>query len=276
MGNAVKLNKFVAICNWKFSLQYSCRNETDLMSQNLCKYQRLQRSEFKYFIPLSIRPFLLDDLSKFTTYDDFSAKKNGSYDVASIYFENWAMQAYHEKIGGQQNRVKLRFRFYPPFNEGDLINMELKIKDGMAGCKKRMKVCLKNFQEVCKFGISELITQATEIEGGQPFLLKRMASYRPFIRIDYRRTALVSYSDPNIRITLDQDIFCGRNNGDLENQPNIRFLPAETSILEIKSPFYFPFWLTTLIKKYSLSRSAISKYAFSTQKLAFNSTFSAR
>ena len=85
---------------------------------------------------------------------------------------------------------------------------------------------------------------------------------------------MFSKTDRNVRITLDRNIRCQRLVGKDHFNSSIHVGSPANVILEIKSPGYFPYWLAHIIKKYSLRRQAISKYALAVQDLAVNSSLS--
>jgi hypothetical protein len=76
-----------------------------------------------------------------------------------------------------------------------------------------------------------------------------------------------------VRLTVDSEVRCGRFNGDLAASPTtLPVFPPLTTLLEVKTPGYFPFWLTGLVRRLDLTRCAISKYAASLQAVARNSS----
>lgn len=271
------------------------------------KHRIPQRIEYKYYVPLIVRPYLLEDLSKFTLFDIHAQDKKGNYKVASIYFENHALQAYHDKLAGLTERVKIRIRIYA---------------DGFTVCEFKYKIFDKSFKEKTKINydlLNQLCAPISEYPNGAPrarprapsisaggtrrsrrvhaniagqsplpsakagkkikdpvllhfFESKKVNNLQPFIRIDYTRKAFLATNDQDVRITFDYNVKCCRFNGNLKTEPHIPVLPPDLGVLEIKTPNYFPFWLSFIIKKYSLKRTAISKYALGVQNLALNSS----
>ncbi|MDD5043622.1 MAG: polyphosphate polymerase domain-containing protein [Patescibacteria group bacterium] len=234
----------------------------------------LPREEYKYYVPLSAYPFLLQDLKKFVLRDK-NAPKSGVYQVASIYFENMALRSYFDKIEGQARKIKLRLRFYPLDAESQLnIEFKYKILDQCLKVKTRVDPAL-----LPKILADKPLPPA-QIKN-DPVLwkfleFKKINNFWPFIRIDYKREAFFAQNDRDIRITFDYDVRCCRSGSQELCKPFIPALPPGTKILEIKTPGRFPFWLAYLIKKYSLRKTSISKYSLAVQNMALNSSLSVK
>ena len=231
------------------------------------------RVEYKYFLPENIKSAFFQDLKLFMRPDRHAKAKDSSYQVSSIYFDNMQLKSYHEKVEGQPHRAKLRVRFYPDSGNVELFNIELKIKRYDRIIKKKNVLSRK---DLCL--LTGSLNDTTFLEANDPvsrYILKLVSFDRflPFLRIDYKRHAFFSLNDDKIRVTIDSDIFCGRFYPGINAGPTLPVLPRGVEILEIKTPDYFPFWLTFLMKKYSLNLSAISKYALSVQNMAANNTF---
>jgi len=232
----------------------------------------ITRIEYKYFVPVQLKSQVLLDIQKFTALDPYSNNPLESYRVVSLYFEGRELKSYFDKIEGHAKKFKVRLRYYPDFGDTEKANLEIKYK-----------LFDKCYKEKIAINVSYLLGLETNSFAGlgegqldptlENFLdLKKRHNLVPFIRVDYRRKALFSFSDKNLRITYDSEINCIRFKGQDSWNANIPVIPRELGVLEIKSPGYFPWWLSRIIKKYSLSRSAISKYGYGVQSLAMNST----
>lgn len=235
----------------------------------------LARHEYKYYVPVSVYQHLIKDLNNFTTPDEYMLGRK-FYNVYSVYFDNFNLKSYCDKIDGQTNRFKIRLRFYEPDVKSGQINAEIKYK--LADNSFREKIIIKH--EVFKKLISGESLSVDDIITNPKLktfvAIQKSANFWPFIRINYERQALFSKVDRNIRLTFDREVSCCRVRGGNLNGSPIRVLPRGKMILEVKFPDYLPYWLVYILKKYSLSRSAISKYALAVQNLAVNSSLSVK
>jgi len=238
------------------------------------KQNNSARDEYKYMIPLGLYRHLREDIMAFVIPDPHMSPTENHYCVSSTYFENSELQSYLTKINGLAKRYKLRIRTYPT-DRGGTTSLEIKYK--------LYDKCLKQKTTVDKNAQLKLLSNFNNPFSGvktDPILdrfLKyiRLHNFIPFIQIDYYRAAFYGRRDKKVRITFDSDIRCMRYQQNIPLSPYIPVLP-NSRIMEIKTAGYFPYWLTYCIKKYGLKRTAASKYAYSVQRLAINSSLCAR
>jgi SPX domain protein involved in polyphosphate accumulation len=234
--------------------------------------KRPDRVEYKYLIPNHIISFVQKDVEMFSEFDLHSASK--PYFVSSTYFDNHRLQSYHEKLAGDNKRIKLRIRRYS--KNADTYFVEFKIKNSGNGVKIKKTINKYQYDRLLKRDLSFLVHgEHARLEDNLLFSMIKLEGYRPLIEISYQRSAMVSSSDSNIRITFDTDIFCSRISGFSGNiSTPLLVLDNKYTIMEIKGPHYFPSWLDMVLNKYDLKKAAVSKYTMSVQRLASNSTLS--
>lgn len=82
------------------------------------------RNELKYYISPQQRILITQKLKGLLTLDQH-ASETGEYHIRSLYFDDAANTALHEKLGGVRDRVKYRIRMY---NQRDnVIHFEKKL-----------------------------------------------------------------------------------------------------------------------------------------------------
>ena len=84
------------------------------------------RNEWKYLLSYPEAELLKQRLLPFLHLD--SHAQNGQYMIRSLYFDDWRMSSYEEKIMGVMARKKWRIRIYN--YSDDQIFLERKIKHG--------------------------------------------------------------------------------------------------------------------------------------------------
>lgn len=230
------------------------------------------RAEYKYFVPLILFPYIFSDIKKFTNTDKHSLNSNGYYTVSSIYFENEKKQFYLDKVDGLAERIKFRLRFYLDIAD-EFYFVELKSKLYDRYLKRRIITTINNHFRLVSHPAKNEVLLEDEILRRFSYY-KKFYNFIPFIRINYQRYALYDKINNNVRITFDQNIKCCRYWEGQNQIPYIPTLPSDIVVMEVKTKNVFPYWLLYIIKKYSLRRSAISKYVYSVQRLTYNSTFS--
>ena len=195
-----------------------------------------------------MRTDLLNDLQVFTFKDKHAQAKGGNYEVSSIYMDNYSLNSYREKLKGDNKRQKIRARFYPPLNNESSIYLELKNKGANKINKTKTPVTPDLIRDIMKGNPCSL-----DLNNPDPIIshvarLTRVGSFRMHIVINYVRMAMFAKTDQTVRITMDSDMHCDRFQGNIDITPSIPVLPSHTSILEIKTPGYFPDWLRFIIK----------------------------
>lgn len=233
------------------------------------------RIEYKYYLPAPWRTGMLDALHPLTRPDRHGGP-DGSYRVVSVYFDDPALQAYHDKVEGQFHRVKARLRLYPdaPALAGVL---EFKCRAGDRQFKEKLPLTLEQRAQLLAGEFPALARAADTPPALAGFAAQAMAlGWRASVWVRYRRTALFATNDAGARINLDDQLRAGRMVGDPApwQGAGLPILSPARTILEIKSLNYIPYFMATLIDRYGLRQAAISKYVLAHQNIAVNSTLS--
>jgi SPX domain protein involved in polyphosphate accumulation len=242
-------------------------------SLNALMSMNLTRIEYKYFVYKKNRPYILNDLLQFMHFDRHKNLLDHSYKVASIYFEDHGLTSYQEKLEGQPYRKKIRVRFYPQSNFTGA-NLEIKYKKIEQGFKIRINLSESVMKNLLNGSVNESLKTIEDPVLRRVIVELKTNGLKPFVKIDYNRIAFYSKTDTNVRVTLDSNVKCSRFLKHRMARTHIPVIPSEMEILEIKSDHYFPYFLCYLIKKYSLKKSAISKYVYAVQNLGLNSSMS--
>ncbi len=230
------------------------------------------RVEYKYFVPAPVKSRLLYDIQKFTLLDSFSDNTYKSYRVVSLYFESRDFKSYFDKIEGQAKKFKVRVRYYPDHGDSGNANLEIKYKIFDRCYKEKLNIAHSDLMKLGTSSIADFESLSSSQTLENFIILKKRYHLAPLLRIDYRRRAMRGFSDAHLRVTYDSEVNCIRLVGQDVLKSNIPVVPGELGVLEVKSPGYYPWWLSKIIKKYSLSRRAISKYGLGIQSMAVNST----
>ena len=135
--------------------------------------QKFERYEFKYILPNWIMDSVEREIMHFMQYDNFvKNKKDKSYFVRSLYFENKENDNFYEKIDGLKFRKKYRIRSYSKsFNKN--IFLEQKAKDNDRVFKKRISLKKNIFDKIIKNQINDVnFKSSNEINFYEDFTFK--------------------------------------------------------------------------------------------------------
>ena len=234
---------------------------------------RLDRTEYKYLVPLSDLSRLRKAIAPYVEADLFTrAGAVNQYTVRSIYFDNIQLSDYYEKEAGLLKRKKIRLRGYNEYTEDSPVFFEIKRKHNMNIAKSRGLIPYK--QVLALFGEKaggasdrpEPIAQTEEI---QRFLYHiHRHSLRPTTLVTYEREAYFFKFKPSLRLTFDKDLrgYPFPSVGDLYRDQTRQVLPGHF-VFEVKFSGGIPSWLKLILRDFALSRQAISKYCICIEKL---------
>ena len=189
------------------------------------------RNELKYVVT-EAELALLENRIRNLIRPDSHAGADGTYQIRSLYFDDFEDTCYQENEMGTDPREKFRIRIYN-------------------GCADRISLELKKKQHSMTQKLSCLLTEAQcrELMAGRPLpldpsyppvlqklnLLMRTRLMRPKVIVEYDRTPFVEKLG-NTRVTLDRNIrSCGAAGRFLDQEiPGRPVMPAGKQILEVK------------------------------------------
>ncbi len=229
---------------------------------------QMQRLEYKYLIDerkaSRVREFVRSHLEP----DEYGFDKpDGSYPIHSLYLDSDTLQTYWDTINGNQNRFKLRLRYYDD-DANSPVFFEIKRRVNDAILKQRGGVRRSAVPQLLSGHLPEpehlLSAQAKQMVALQRFSqLMLSLNAGPKAHVAYRREAWVSSHDNSVRVTMDRDVrvapeFSSSLLTSLEHE--VRPF-GEQVILELKFTGRFPNWFQVLVESFALSRGSAAKYA---------------
>lgn len=217
------------------------------------------RYELKFMMNEKEAEVLKKRLSLLLPYDDFSNKKDGSYYIRSLYFDDIYDTAYYEKIDGLEEREKYRIRYYN-FDKSYIV-LEVKGKKGTVGYKLQDSINCEEYryliqQEYDKIDLKNRKTL-------EKFIIDcKRKNLIPSVIVDYERTA---YTFPvcDVRLTFDSSITSGKYNDDFFNKDIMLYdvLEKGIMILEVKFNDFLPSFIKEVLQSTPMTRISMSKFA---------------
>lgn len=188
---------------------------------------------------------------------DPHARERGYYRIRSLYFDDPADTALHEKLDGVNERRKFRIRYYD--DDLSYIMLECKLKQDGVGRKLQERLTAEQVQRILQGDIDWMMDERRPLLAVL-YVQMRSRGLRPKTVVAYRRIPYV-YGPGNVRVTIDWDIRTGPPREFLN--PNGLTLPVEENVtlLEVKWDEYLPSVIRQAAALMSRSPSAFSKYA---------------
>lgn len=190
----------------------------------------------------------------------------GSYQIRSIYFDDYYHSGYYENEDGVDNRKKYRIRIY----DGSDARIRLECKHKIRGKTWKESVLLGRdlYEDIMDQSIMTKMAvwnQNFKIRENQ--LLQRFltdVSYMcltPQVIVEYKRTPYV-YELGNVRVTFDRHITASNRYdlffaGQLYGRP---IMPVGVELLEVKFDEYLPDVIYQALNLNHMQLSTFSKY----------------
>lgn len=220
------------------------------------------RFELKYRISPWQYNCVKNALQPYMQLDDYTlVSPSDGYLVRSLYFDTFDYKAYHEKMGGDFGRIKIRVRSYTDLESENLpLRVELKTRRGSAMEKFSTFIPAQAFAEFLKTW-----HWPESIDRNDPVLMEferllHLRALRPKILVTYQREGFTSRSREDLRITFDHHVRSASASSLFPQNPFFRDHHRHVTILEIKCRNQRPVWLTEIVKRHNLKVVANSKY----------------
>ncbi len=222
------------------------------MNQTNAEY----RHELKFIISNTQRVIIENSLQGVMQKD--THLKGDSYNIRSIYFDDYQHSCYYENENGVDPREKFRIRTYDC--DDSFIRLELKRKEHGMTQKLQCKLSLEQYQKILAGGplqdFDKLPSLLKKFE-----LQRKMRLLQPDIIVSYNRIPY-TYALGNVRITFDSDIASSYAFDDfykrgLSKRP---ILQKDMLILEVKYDELLPNYIEKIVKSVTEHKISFSKY----------------
>lgn len=217
------------------------------------------RHELKFIISKDAAIMLKSRLSMVMDIDRNNRMPDKTYLIRSLYFDDIASTAFHDKMDGVWLRKKYRIRYYN--HDPSYIVLEAKHKHDQLTYKQQQVINKSIAQR-----LSKGLTQKIEASKGTLLaqFIQDMEMYHliPSVLVDYYRLAYV-FEPLDVRVTFDEYIKSGLYTTDLFDQdfPGVPILMENEVVLEVKFNEIMPDFIRLILDSVPKCRQAISKFA---------------
>ncbi len=209
-----------------------------------------RRVEEKYILTQEQKDLFFDAIKEYIEPDFYYQSK-----ILNVYFDNENRDVIVHSLEKPTFKEKIRLRSYGIPTLEDDVFLEIKDKVHSIVGKRRMKIKLKDFYRYYEEGIKEDHQIMREIDYYfQYFHLK------PVYFVSYDRLSYRGCENPNLRITVDQNLRSRENDLKLElGDDGEPYFDDARYIMEIKVLDAMPLWLTKTLATYKIYPTSFSK-----------------
>lgn len=210
-----------------------------------------KRHEIKYLITINQYINLMDYLSDKVEKDVFYKST-----IYNVYYDTDNFELIRKSIEKPFYKEKLRIRSYNKPTLDSSVYVELKKKYDHIAYKRREKIAYKyilnnSFLEGAETQIDKEIKYFNDFYGG----------LSPKMFLSYEREAYYFKTDKQIRITFDTNIkYRTENVNLLPSISDIKLLPNNFVLMELKVPFSIPYDLAKYLSSEKIFKTPFSKY----------------
>lgn len=214
--------------------------------------QVFQRYEKKYLLTPAQYRALSPALSPHLEQDEY-----GLHTISNLYYDTDSYALIRHSLDKPVYKEKLRLRSYGTPRSGDPVYAEIKKK--FRGIVHKRRAALSHTQAV-----AFLAGGGLEMDGQVLREIQWMLDFyrpEPKVMLAYDRVALRGRQDPELRVTLDQNIRWRDTVLDLRRGSwGEALISQDLVLMEVKVPQAFPLWLTSLLSDLRVFPTSFSKY----------------
>lgn len=217
------------------------------------------RTELKHEIN-KIDCYLLRTKLKHVMDHDPHAKKDGTYLIRSVYFDNFDNKVLQQKKEGMLDRDKFRVRLYD--FDTTYLNLEKKSKRNNMTYKQKCSITAEEYEEIRKGSIAWMENDPRLLIQ-ELYLQMNLYQLKPTTVVDYEREVFI-YKYGNVRVTFDSSIKTSFRNNDVLN-PHLAMVETNPDIvvLEVKYDEFLPEIIRNLLQLNDRRKGTYSKYQIS-------------
>ena len=190
--------------------------------------------------------------------DRMKGDEYGKSIIRNIYFDTPSNLLIRNSLDKPLYKEKLRLRGYGNIKEDSPVFLEVKKKFKGVVYKRRLRLTEKEAMDYMLRGVKLPDSQiAREIDHFVSFY----ETLQPYIVLSYEREAFYSVEDDTFRITFDKNILY--RNTDLSLTSPIYGKPIlkdDEVLMEIKTSYSIPIWMTSFLSKNKIYKRSFSKY----------------
>ena len=194
--------------------------------------------------------------------------KYGRTTIRNLYFDTDNYRLIRRSIEKPAYKEKLRIRSYCKASPDTPVFVELKKKYKGVVYKRRIPLLEKDAVNwICA---GNTCAKQTQIVDEIDYFLKYYGNLHPTVFLSYEREAFFAKDNSDFRVTFDENILCRQSNLSLESDIGGNLILANgLTLMEIKCSGGIPLWMTEVLSKEHIYKTAFSKYGTAYQTLIY-------
>ncbi|MBS7578102.1 MULTISPECIES: polyphosphate polymerase domain-containing protein [unclassified Enterococcus] len=214
-----------------------------------------ERREKKYLLTKVKFNLLMAELEKYMTVDEY-----GLHTIHTVYYDTDDFDVIRHSVSKPKFKEKLRLRSYGQAEKSSPVYLELKKKVAGVTYKRRVALDYQTAQNYLKYGRKP--SQMNQVFKEIDYYMQQQV-LKPKVLISYDRLALSGLSDPDFRITFDQNIRYSLSSFDLTaiaDEYETPLVRSDEILMEVKILGAFPLEISQLFSKLAIFQNKFTKY----------------
>ena len=192
----------------------------------------------------------------------------GRTTIRNVYFDTDNFRLIRRSLEHPIYKEKLRVRSYKKVGSEEPVFVELKKKYDGVVYKRRLALPEKEAMQWLRGGTC---SQPCQISREIDYFMQYYGSLQPRVFLSYEREAYFCRDGGDFRITFDNHILCRRRELSLTtNVGGTPILPPDKVLMEVKTSGGIPLWLTQVLTREGIFKTAFSKYGSAYKTTIFN------
>lgn len=212
-----------------------------------------KRHEIKYVITEEQCEKLKELFTPYMRGDEY-----GNSTIKNVYFDTPSYLLIRNSIEKPVYKEKLRLRGYGDISSTSPVFLEVK--------KKYKGVVYKRRVRLTESDAVDYVSGRTRLPDSQisreiDYFISYYKELSPKTVISYEREAYYSKTDETFRMTFDRNVLYRQNDLSLESSAYGKLiLPKGLVLMEVKTAYAIPLWLTSFLSENKIYKTSFSKY----------------
>lgn len=220
-----------------------------------------QRYEIKYMLTKQQKIQLLCAMQDYMDPDP-----HGQSTICNIYYDTPDYYLIRHSMEHPVYKEKFRIRSYGCASPDTPVFIELKKKYRSVVYKRRIQLPDHDAESCMKR--NHAFPGDSQIHHEISYFRKFYEALEPAVALFYDREAFYSKTDPNFRITFDENIRYRTEDFSLQSPASgEQLLPPGMVLMEVKTAGALPLWMTHLLTAQNLQKTSFSKYGTAYQNM---------